>query len=331
MTQDAVFPREADLSLVAHYKDFLPKKICDAHLHMHLGTTIPNFRGSKGVFFREKGSPETYLADMSPLLPGVESVQLNMMPMLDPVMADRANGQRILANQYVLDLQAQAPQHTVSPFILPGDTEDELDALTALPGVRGLKCYCYGVGSMDVEALAIGDFLPESAWIVAQQKRLPIILHMMRPAALSDPDNFSYITQMTQKYPNAQLVLAHCGRAFAAWTVVEKIRQLEDQGNIWFDLAAICESGPMMACIMKNAGKRTMWGSDYPVCLHRGRPISVSTGTNWLIGDGFASLDRALVGAENLMALYQAALLLNLDQPQIDAIFYDNAAALFHL
>jgi len=32
---------------------------------------------------------------------------------------------------------------------------------------------------------------------------------------------------------------------------------------------------------------------------------------------------------ENLMAFYQAALLLNLDQTQIEDIFYNNAANLF--
>ena len=71
-----------------------------------------------------------------------------------------------------------------------------------------------------------------------------------------------------------------------------------------------------------------MWGSDYPICKHRGRAVSVADRSNWLLdGEG---LDRTTIAAENLLALKQAALLLDLDAAQLDDIFYNNAAALFH-
>ena len=153
----------------------------------------------------------------------------------------------------------------------------------------------------------------------------------MRPAALSDPENFSYITNMAKEYPNVKLVLAHCARGFASWTAVSKVQQLEDTGNIWFDLSAICEPSPMMACILKNAGKRTVWGTDYPSCLYRGRAISIGKGQNWLIGPAFSELNRSYILCESLMALYQSALLLNLDATQIEDIFYNNAIQLFNI
>lgn len=135
--------------------------------------------------------------------------------------------------------------------------------------------------------------------------------------------------RMTHRYPNAQLVLAHCARAFAAWTCIDSIKRLDDRENIWFDMAAVCESGPMMACILKNAGKRTMWGSDYPVCMNRGRAISLGTGQKWLIGDKFKELNMAFVATENLMAFWQASRLLDLDRSQINDLFYENASRLF--
>ena len=165
--------------------------------------------------------------------------------------------------------------------------------------------------------------------VVANEKKLPIILHLFRHAALSDPDNFRYITTMTQRYPDAQLVLAHCARGFVSWTMMKAVKELEDRGNIWFDLSAICESGPIAACILKNAAKRTMWGSDYPAAMLRGRTISVGRSQTWLTGEHFVGPQRALIPAESLMALYQASLLLNLDQTQIDDIFYNNAETLF--
>ena len=164
---------------------------------------------------------------------------------------------------------------------------------------------------------------------MANERKLPIILHLFRRAALSDPSNFRYITTMSKRYPNAQLVLAHCARGFAGWSMMKSIKELEDCGNIWFDLSAICESGPMAACILKNAGKRTMWGSDYPASMLRGRAVGVGKWQDWLVDDDFKGPERALIPAENLLAFYHAALLLDLDQTQINDIFCNNAEALF--
>ena len=168
---------------------------------------------------------------------------------------------------------------------------------------------------------------------MANDRRLAIILHMMRPKALSDEDNFQYIVRMARRYPNARLVLAHCARSFAAWTVLERVRELADQENIYFDLAAICESTPMAACILQTAGRRVVWGSDYPICMHRGRAISLGTGFYWLTGDALheAQAQACLLIAENLLAVRRACMLLGLDRSQIEDLFYHNAIALFRI
>lgn len=320
---------QRDKDVAALYADFLPRRVFDAHMHMYTAQTIPNFCGPEGVFTEKQITPQDYLQDMLPLMPGVTEVRLNMMPMLDWAQADPKNGLRDRANEYLYPLLHSAGEHVASPYILPGDTEEAIFSLLEQSGTRGFKCYCYGAGQGDWETMTPDRFLPEALWVVANEKKMPIILHMMRPQALADEGNFNYITRMTKKYPDAQLVLAHCARGFTAWTAVEAIRKLEDRGNIWFDLAAVCESGPMMACILKNAGKRTVWGSDYPICKHRGRAVSLGTGSKWLIEPEFTEPNATLIAAENLLALKQAALLLDLDATQVEDIFYRNAATLF--
>lgn len=52
-----------------------------------------------------------------------------------------------------------------------------------------------------------------------------ITLHLGRSNALADVGNLDYILAMARKYPRAKLVLAHCGRSFAAWTAVGTIKQ----------------------------------------------------------------------------------------------------------
>ncbi len=324
----------SDRDAIRMLADFIPDRVFDAHLHMHCDGTVPHT--SPAVFRPGAGTPEQYRKDMGAFFPHVKTLRLNMMPMPDTAMNDPAAGLREAANEHIIRLTETHAEHVGAVYVLPGDSEEVIGRWFTHPGIRAIKCYCYGSGAQNMNACAIGDFLPEAAWVVSAQTRCPIILHMMRPASLSDPDNFSYIRTMSKRYPDARLVLAHCARAFAAWTVIDKIRELEDCGNIWFDLSAVCESAPMAACIMAYAGKRTVWGSDYPICMHRGRAISLSTGFLWLIDDDLKALSPqgqqpCLVAAENLLAFRQACILLGLDRTQIEDLFYNNAMELFAL
>ena len=315
---------DADRTLTELYAEFLPKKIFDAHMHLYLGESIPKVRGT-GVFGLEKALPAHYMEDMLPLLPGVESVGLNMMPFPDPALNDRSNGLRNLANSHIAQQAALDSSHVGAAYVLPGDSEDEILEMVSADGIRCIKPYFYGAAGNLGGDTPIGDFLPEAAWKVASRKGTPIILHMMRKN-LADGDNFAYIEQMTAKYPDAPLVLAHCGRGFDSWTAVKFIPKLSERDNIWFDMAAVCETAPIMASIMKTAGKRIMWGSDWPICMNRGKAISLCDGQHWIMGDENASYAR--VAAESLFAFYQTALLMNLDQTQIEDIFYKNASNL---
>lgn len=302
-----------DLEALALLRDFLPKRAFDAHAHL-----------------TPERTPGGYVRDMGAILGADTLLQANFMPLPEPAMAE--GKLRDQANERLVQALADAPGHTGCAYILPGDDEAAIYRRATLPGIRGLKCYCYGAVTQSYEDCSIASFLPQSAWEVAQALELPIILHMMRPGALSDEGNFAYLTAMTHRYPKARLVLAHCARGFASWTVVDKVKELEDTGSIWFDMAAICESAPIAACILKNAGKRTLWGTDYPICLLRGKPISMGTGFVWLTQPPFPPGARpCLVAVENLLAFRQAALLLGLDQTQLDDLFYRNALALFSL
>lgn len=320
--------REVDLRMVERYKDFLPKQIFDAHIHMYGENTIPMFYNPDGNFFRTFARPENYWEDMQALYPGVEKYRLNMMAMPDRVFNDPNLHVRDQANEHIAKLLLEQPQHVGSAYVMYSDDEQKIGDMVSKPGFRALKCYCYTPRAEFSTNLAISEFLPESAWVVANEKKLPIVLHLMRPSGLSDEENFSYIMEKTKQYSDAKLVLAHCARGFVSWTVVDQIRKLVDRDNIWFDMAAICEVGPMMAAYMHSAGKRIVWGTDWPICLYRGRAISMGISQQWLTNDD-PTVGYGLLAAESLMAFHQTASLLNLDQTQVDDIFYHNAVNLF--
>jgi len=328
-----MFPvQKNDLEAIELLKGFVPKKVFDTHVHLHVAASMPTQYDPNGTFYRERGTVNDYMTDMMPLLPGAETIRLNIMPMPDVGMNDHTLRLRELANEHIFQQLLEHPDQVGSPYIMHGDSEEDIIKLVQHPGIKALKCYCFSADTMDHEYCTIDEYLPEAAWDVANQLGLAIVLHMMRPAALSDEANFTYVSKMSKKYSNAQLILAHCARGFASWTVVDKIRELEDTGNIWFDMAAVCESTPIAACILKNAAKRTLWGSDYPICMNRGKVVSMGTDFAWFINQPFPKRSSpCFVALENLMAFRQAAIMLDLDQTQIEDLFYWNAMSLFNL
>ena len=78
-----------------------------------------------------------------------------------------------------------------------------------------------------------------------------------------------------------------------------------------------------------------MWGSDYPISRLAGKAISIADSFYWIAE---ADLERFagptefhswLVGTENLMAVRQACLMLDLGSSDVEKLFYKNAATLF--
>lgn len=220
-------------------------------------------------------------------------------------------------------------------MVRPGDTQEDLLRRLTHPGIRGFKCYHVLSGLENSWNATIDQYLPESAWAVAHQKKMVITLHMVRDHALADPENLRYIRTMAKKYPDAVLILAHCARAFAAWTAVETVEKVADLDNVWFDFSAICESPAMVQILRKVGVGRCMWGSDYPVCRGRGKAISLGDSFYWIYQkdlDNFAAKTRTsdyLIGTENLLAVRQAFLLTDLGAAAAEDFFWNNATRLF--
>lgn len=318
---------EEDLRTVELYRDFLPKRIFDAHAHLYAEGTVPELYDPKGLFCLREIDADTYKDAILPFFPGVEKIELMAMPMPTRSMNDNPE-LRERANLHVMGMAARG-ECVGGIYITPRDSEERIEQLATSAGVGALKCYAYSSLADDLEATLPADFLPEAAWRVAERHSMPIILHLFRTEALSDPINFEYVTKMASRYPNARLVLAHCARAFSARTAMESVRGLAPYENIYFDTAAICESAPIMACIKYCGADRVMFGTDFPI-YPRGRAVSVGLGSHWLTGAMAPRAARPVIMlAEQLMALRYAAMLLELDSSDVEKIFYKNAERVF--
>ena len=326
---------DSDRRILDQLGGFIPDRIFDFHAHLYDMSYLPVMAGP-GTLFDECGAAgrREYMKRQCPLYPGYKELRLNVVSMPDPTMVDLANGNRDKCNAFLTGHLKQNPDDVGEAFVLPGDTDDDINGLLTHPNIKGLKCYHLTSAKKPTWHADISDYLPKSAWRAAHERRLYITLHMVKDAALADPENRRHIMEMTGKYPNATLILAHAARGFAAWTAAAGIKHIAHIPNIYIDVSAVCEPTAIIAAIRYAGPRRVLWGSDFPVSMQRGKCISLSDKFLWL-DKGMLERTGApeaestnLVGVENLSALWQACEILDLSREDAEAIFYDNAAEL---
>ena len=101
--------------------------------------------------------------------------------------------------------------------------------------------------------------------------------------------------------------------------------------------SAVTESGAFQAIINKFGHQRLLYGSDFPVSHIRGKCISLADQFVWLTDENFQNFSKRnnahhfseltpiLVGYESILALKEAAVLMDLSIKDIEDIFFNNA------
>ncbi len=310
-----------DLEAAKILDDFLPARMWDMHMHI---SHLP-----EGPY--ETLNLATYYKDMKPLI-GDRELKVNAIVWPERELWDEADMTRSV--DFLASELAKFPGNMGEVVVRPGDSVEEIEKRLVHPDIRGFKCYhCFADRERTFDA-GIEEYLPETAWEIADKKRMFITLHMVKDKAMADEANVNYIRAMAKKYPNAILILAHAARSFAAWTAFGNVDKVADLENVWYDFSAVCES-PAMMHIMKKVGvKRCMWGSDYTVSIAAGKCVSLGDTFYW-IGEkdlqnfqGKTTFHSYHVGTENLMAVRQACELLDLSRTDVEDLFYNNAATL---
>lgn len=311
-------------------RDFLPDKIFDAHAHIY------DYRNMPGSGREDAYTTEGYRLDMHEVLGRPSVIKINAIPMPHKTMGDPSADTLAKTDAYILRQLEQDENAVGEVMAYPGETAEHLAARLVHPRHVGIKCYHSLIQRPDTSQADIEEFLPEGAWEVAQDRKLAITLHMMRDQALAHPNNMAYIKTMAKRYPDARLILAHAARAFAPWTGLETVMELAGFENIWFDLAAVCESPVTFQILKKVSKERCMWGTDYPLVLPKGKVFSLADSFYWLYQKdidnfraGVVPIHSWPIAVENLMAARQAAIMADLTAAEVEDLFYNNAARLF--
>ena len=307
-------------------EEFLPDKIFDAHIHTGKASFNPVLFALGSCF--EYATIDNFIEDTDKLFEKDIKFTGNAIICPDAVMCKDKALYEESVNFLVSDLEKH-PEFVGEIPVLADDTREDIEKMLVHPQIRGLKCY-HVTAKKDVTwNCGIGEYLPEAAWEIANERGMCITLHMVKDAALADSENIDYICEMSDKYPNAKLILAHAARSFAAWTIEKNIERLANRENVYFDFSAICEPTSFMEIIKTCGHKRVLWGSDYPITLVRGKCISIGSSFLWLYREQLekcaskTNFDAYSIFIENLMAVRKACKLLELDKKAVEDIARD--------
>ena len=73
-----------------------------------------------------------------------------------------------------------------------------------------------------------------------------IMMHLSRPHGIGDSHNLDDLERLTQQYPGAKWILAHCARSYSSWPIERASDRLRDMPNTWFDTSSVSANGTLV-------------------------------------------------------------------------------------
>ena len=322
---------EVDEEIAREVQARLPARIIDAHAHLYRTAEL-TMLSETHVFMQGPATVTTaeWLAHQGRQL-GAGRVQGALFLATPMMQAEYLPAH----NEFMLAQAAALPESRVLLGLAPEMSKEQFLPYLGNPQFAGFKPYHVFSPQQPTFQAPIASFLPEWAWEFADAHGLIITLHMVKDAALAHPENQREIREHCLRYPNARLILAHAARGFHAPNTVKHIASLRGLQNVYFDMAAVCESAPMKAILEEFGPRKLLWGSDYPVSEIRGRCVTLGDSFLWLDRDSIVlnnanvACRPALIGLESARAVLEAADDLHLNAVDLQDIFADNARRLF--
>lgn len=315
--------------------EFVPRRVFDVHTHIYRWAFYTDPAKDSGPYHEMLGTTfaeatwELANTCDALLMPGREVHRL-AFPFPFPYPCDFDASNAFLAAELAHDPHS-AGLLLVHPRLTAEEAEEQLDR----HGFLGFKPYRFYAISGDAVNCGITEFLPEPLIALADRCRLILMMHLSKREAIADPDNIRDVLVLSEKYPNAIWILAHCARSYSAWAIEKAARQLRGLPNVWYDTSSVCESDALDALYTGVGADRVMYGSDdLPVGILRGKYIAFGRAwaylseTNHTLGLSHCDPRMTPTRYEQLRAMRRAARRLGMTPQQNEALFHDTAARL---
>jgi Amidohydrolase len=227
----------------------------------------------------------------------------------------------------------------VYPLMLAGKglaSGEELEQALATRAYGGYKVFLNWFGD-DYGERTISDMLGPVEMEPAERMRLIVLLHVPRAGRLADPAIQEGVRALARGYPNAQIVLAHCGRCYLPDEMKRAVGSLKGLANVWLDTAMVMDP-TVLEIVMEELGPdRLLFATDFPVAAMRGRRVYVLDHWVDLVLPGpapsayrIASEDirASFMVYEIVLAIRRAAERVKISERELQAIFHDNGRRL---
>ena len=160
-----------------------------------------------------------------------------------------------------------------------------------------------------------------------------VLLHVPRSGRLADPEIQQGVQKLSRDYPNAQIVLAHCGRCYLPDEMKRAIHSIRDLDNVYMDTSMVMDPIVLQIVLEEIDSSRVLFGTDFPVPAMRGRRVYVMHHWVDLVLPGNAesafrvqseNFRASFMVYEIVLAIRRAAERVKLPQEKLTAIFCDN-------
>lgn len=316
-------------------RSFLPEKIFDAHVHLFEESSIPpDYQFPPKSCFRKFGGRfrmEDYRDNVEALLPD-QTVYLNHFGFPEAEF-DRDN-----AAIYTGTASDNRRSYGMA-IVSPRDGIAEVVNRIARNRLIGYKPYAGLVDGVPSEDITIADMLTPEQMGYANENGLAVTLHIPRDGRLADPVNQRDMVEICRRYPHAQIVFAHIGRAYYLRSVIGFLDGIARCPNAFIDTAMVNHEGVLEYAFRNFPRERILWGSDAPVAFLRGKSVEINNQYAYLMGEDY-QIGTSLFDAngtveftfflyEQLRGVKSAAAGVGLSRLEIENIFFGNACRLF--
>lgn len=239
------------------------------------------------------------------------------------------------SNHFVIQETRKDPQSGALMLVHPSMSAEFVEEQVRQHGFLGFKPYRFYATSGDAVNCPITEFMAEHQIAVAHKLGLIIMMHISKRDAIADPENQADLKRLSDQYPNAKWILAHCARSYSSWPIEKAAKTLRSLPNVWYDTSSVCESDAFDALFSEVGMERVMYASDdIPVGVLRGKYIAFGYAWAYLspwnhqLNLSHCEPQMPFTRYEQLRAMRRAARRVGMSKLQHQALFYDTAAQL---
>jgi hypothetical protein len=316
-------------------KPLIPPEILDFHAHTWIREQfrmVPwkeRALGGRYMVTEEDYSVEALLADGRRMFPGkgYKAVVFgNPTPAVDVVKT----------NDYIA---GAGKNPDLFPLMIAGrglEKRERVEQRILEERIYGFKVFLSWFGD-DYGSVKVRDMIGPAEMALAEEYRLVVLLHVPGGERLADPEVQDGVRALAGEYPNARIVLAHCGRCYHPDQMKRAIGSVADLANVYLDSSMVMDPLVIQIALESIGSKRLLFGTDLPVAGMRGRRVYAMDHWVDLVLPGpaesayrvqSADIRATFMVYEIILAIVRAARQIGLAGSDLSAIFHDNGMEL---